>query len=222
MKTMDSYCEFEDDCPSLGSIISQDFISKYHVEFNLDKTRFKQIIEEIATKDKLSFTCIAGGFFTKLHGQATEPDVYIFPGDDYIPTEEYLNTFLNEHFRYFNFKDLGKVAPKGVLAIKCVILQNGEKAKIYFTNVNFTRSLNHRVQFLNTYDLEPCKIIYLYSKNSLECSDWYIKGGNMITEKRNLNREFLDKYIQKGFRFENNCFERESEKIKDLNNFWEL
>ncbi|CAF0716831.1 unnamed protein product [Brachionus calyciflorus] len=214
---MDYDSEFDDDSPTLGQFISQDLITKYHVDFNFDKSYLKAIVEEVVVKEKLNFTCIAGGFFTKLNGNTSEPDIYIFPGGNYFPTEEYLNTFLNGEFKQINFRQLGTVSPQGILAIKDVTLKNGTKANVYFTYINFMRSQNHRVQLLNTYDLEPCKVIYFYENNLLECSRWFSEGGNMISEYRNPSMELINKYKNKGFRFYNNNFKTETNFLPNIN-----
>lgn len=89
-------------------IISEDLIDrkKYNIQFNLDKCDFRSIIEEIVVKEKLKFSCICGGYFTKLNGNKTTPDIYIFAGSNYNPKEEYLNTFLNDQFKKFKFDQL--------------------------------------------------------------------------------------------------------------------
>ncbi|CAF0715774.1 unnamed protein product [Brachionus calyciflorus] len=217
---MDSDSDY-DDCPgtTLVEAISDDLISKYQIQFHFDKANLRSILEEVVINEKLKFSCICGGYFTKFNGQITSADIYIFTSNNYVQSEAYLNMFLNENFRRFDFKQLGTVAPPGVLAIKKVVLANGKQAVIHFTSINFPRSKNHRVQLLNTYDLESCKIIYSYNKNCLECSDWFFKGGSLISENKLPTQEFLNKYRQKGFRFVNNFFKPESNIYQDLNNF---
>lgn len=83
--------------------------------------------------------------------------------------------------------------------------------------MNFSKSPNHRIHLVNTYDLECCKVIYTYNKNLIECSDWFENGGNLISENRLPTNEFLDKYREKGFRFENNYFKPESNLILRIN-----
>lgn len=89
-------------------IVSEDLIDrkKYNIQFNLDKCDFRSVIEEIVVKEKLKFSCICGGYFTKLNGNKTTPDIYIFAGSNYNPKEEYLNTFLNDQFKKFKFEQL--------------------------------------------------------------------------------------------------------------------
>lgn len=122
---------------------------------------------------------------------------------------------MNNSINHFIKK--GTVAPQAVLAIKSILLASGKQANVYFTYVNFPRSTNHRIQLVNTYDLECCKVIYIYSRNSFECSDWFKKGGNLISENRIPTHQFLDKYRQKGFQFENNFFKPESNYFLKVN-----
>lgn len=81
-------------------------ITRYNVQFNFDKTNSKSILDEVVVKEKLKYSCICGGFFTKKNQQITDPDIYIFTGSNYIPTEAFLNMFLNEKFRQTPFKPL--------------------------------------------------------------------------------------------------------------------
>lgn len=97
------------------------------------------------------------------------------------------------------------------------MLENDKQANVYFTYVNFTRSSNHRIQLVNTYDLECCKVIYTYQKNIIECSDWFLYGGNLISQNRIPTHQFLEKYRQKGFQFENNYFKPESNVHFEIN-----
>lgn len=97
------------------------------------------------------------------------------------------------------------------------IIKLGDKILfINFSYVNFPKSNNHRIQLLNTYDLEPCKIIYLYAKDSFYCSEWFYKGGSMIAEDHATSEEFLEKYRLKGFDFEDNIFFVETDVFKVL------
>ena len=79
---------------------------KYQIEFHVDRTDFRNILEEVVVKPKVKFACIAGGYFTKLNREITTPDIYVFTGSNYNPTENYLNQFLNEPFRRFEFEEL--------------------------------------------------------------------------------------------------------------------
>ncbi|CAF0779622.1 unnamed protein product [Brachionus calyciflorus] len=207
------------DCFKLGIYISHDLIDRqrYQIEFNFERSNLRSIIEEIVVAEKVNFSCICGGYFTKLNGQVTTPDIYIFTGSNYNPKEEFLNNFLNIQFRDFEFDQLGTVAPQGVLAKKKVTMQNGKSAYVYFTYVYFSRSDNHKIQLLDTCDIEPCKIMYSYSNDLLYCSGWFANGGNILYDNRTPSTEFLEKYYQKGFRFPNNIFIPTSIDKRDIN-----
>lgn len=84
--------------------------------------------------------------------------------------------------------------------------------------MNFPNSSNQRTQLVNSYDLECCKIIYSYDKDIFECSDWFLKGGIVISKLRIPNQDLFEKFKKKGFNFENNCFKPESGTVVSLNN----
>lgn len=65
--------------------VSDDLINgeKHKIQFNVDKNDFRSIIEQIVVKEKLKFSCICGGYFTKLNGNKTTPDLYIFCDSNY-------------------------------------------------------------------------------------------------------------------------------------------
>ncbi|RMZ95026.1 hypothetical protein BpHYR1_053672 [Brachionus plicatilis] len=216
---MDSDSDTEDFPDTiLGSFISADFVDKYGIEFDFDKSNLKSIIEEVVVHDKLRFSCVCGGYFVKSNSRAKNTDIYLYSGSDYLATEQYLNSFLNEKYRNFDFHQLGTVAPQGIIAKKTVILPDGKQAIVYFSYINFPKSTNHRIQLLNTFDLEPCKIIYLYAKNMLLCSQWYLGGGSMISENHNPSLDFVENYKKKGFLFENNVFVPQRNRYIDINN----
>lgn len=100
-------------------------------------------------------------------------------------------------------------------------MKNKKNAYVYFTYVNFSRSNNHKIQLLNTYDLEPCKIMYYYGNNRIYCSEWFANGGNMIYDDRKPSEEFLKKYQQKGFQFENNFFNASYTKKTNINDLFQ-
>ena len=93
------------------------------------------------------------------------------------------------------------------MAKKMGRLSDGTNVFINFTHVNFPRSDNHKLQLMNTFDLEPCKIIYAYHNNRFFCGKWFENGGHIISDDRKPSVEFFNKYIQKGFNFPRNFFE---------------
>ncbi|RNA20657.1 hypothetical protein BpHYR1_040384 [Brachionus plicatilis] len=198
-----------------AQIVSKELETKHKIEFNFDKIECRRILEKIVNRDSLKYCCIAGGYFTKLNGQTTSPDIYIYTGRYFYPSIDFLNSFLNEEYREKSFDQLGFIAPQGVMARKTIIFDNKEFF-VNFSYVNFPKSTNHRIQLLGTYDLEPCKIIYLYAKNSFYCSEWFYKGGSMIAENHTPPDQFLQKYRQKGFHFEENVFLVETDLFKVL------
>lgn len=70
---------------------------------------------------------------------------------------------------------------------------------------------------MNTYDLQPCKIMYEFAKNKFFCSEWFARGGNMVYDDRNPPEEFIQKYKAKGFVFENNCYVPPDNFLTDIN-----
>ncbi|CAF0807898.1 unnamed protein product [Brachionus calyciflorus] len=218
MDSENSQCE-DFEYPQLSSGISIDLIDgeKYKIEFNFDKSNLRSIIKEVVAKDKLNSSCICGGYFTKLKRAITTPDIYIFDDSKYLPEEEYLNSFLNEQFREFRFDQLGTTAPLGIFAKKKVIMNDKKEANVYFTYIPFPKTCQAKSELLNTYDLEPCRIMYSYSDNLFYCSVWFTSGGNMIAENRKPSKEFLDKYYDKGFCFQDNVFNCSKGWSRDIN-----
>ncbi|CAF1056668.1 unnamed protein product, partial [Brachionus calyciflorus] len=210
--------EEEFDCPLSPVYILADLLStNHHIEFNLNKESVRSILEEVIPKKKLNYSSVCGGYFTKLNGQITSPDIYIFPSSNYIATEKFLNTFLKKKFRSSPFQQLETIAPIGIIARKSIILSNGQNAEIYFTHINFHRNDNTKIQLMNTYDLQPCRIMYEYAKNKFYCSEWFARGGKMIYDERNPSQEFIQKYKTKGFVFEDNVYEPPNYDTKDIN-----
>lgn len=89
-----------------AQIVSKELETKHKVEFNFDKLACRSILENVVKRESLKYSCIAGGYFTKLNGQITSPDIYIYTGRSFYPSIDFLNSFLNEEFRSIQFDQL--------------------------------------------------------------------------------------------------------------------
>ena len=72
---------------------------------------------------------------------------------------------------------------------------------------------------MNTFDLEPCKIMYAYPNDQFFCGKWFQNRENFISEDRKPNAEFINKYVQKGFNFNKNVFKPVSDIFMDANKY---
>lgn len=59
--------------------------------------------------------------------------------------------------------------------------------------------------------------MYSYGNNRIYCSEWFAYGGSMVYDDRTPSDEFLEKYYQKGFRFEDNFFTASNTKKININ-----
>ena len=80
--------------------------SQSGIRFYFEKFRCKKIIEEVVLPEYSKLACISGGFFTKLNEDLSPPDIFIFAGEEYVPSEDYLNKFVKEPFCRDQFIEL--------------------------------------------------------------------------------------------------------------------
>ncbi|CAF0971499.1 unnamed protein product [Brachionus calyciflorus] len=201
------------DWNNFGSTIVDDLISegnKYGLKFDFDKVACDEIIKKVVENEKIQFSAICGGFFTRHKDQDRKQqsvDIFIYDCQKhFITNEKHLNSFLKEPFKKIDFDDLGKISPSGIVAKKHFELENGQKVNVYFTHIAFPLNDSFKYELLDLFDLNPCKIMYYAGNKQFYLNNWFSIGGHIVPENKNPSHEFLSKYRRKGFNFEGDYF----------------
>lgn len=198
--------------------IAYSLLNNRRIRFDLDRKKYQAIIETLIQPDSQARAAIAGGCFTKYPEDTQTLDTV----DLYVSTshKDTMHAQLNKDEQQMTsmLAEVNNIlkTPVGSILVGdsfnrnviCQITQTHDvswldkdlkrQTQRITVKILFTIQETNRIDsLLNMFQLEPCKIAYKDKK--FHFSDWFVRGGSIISEGHEPSVEFLNRYLQKGF-----------------------
>lgn len=201
--------------------IAYSLLNSTRIRFDLNMKKYQAIIETFIQPATQARATIAGGCFT-VYPTETSQTIEKSIVDLYISTshKDTMHSQLNNDGKQMaamlaevnntltNHVDSIVVGDSFNRNVICQTTQthdvswldenNTQVTKLITVKILFTvQEMNRIDSLLNMFQLEPCKMAYKDKK--FHFSDWFVRGGSIISEGHEPSVEFINKYLEKGF-----------------------